>query len=163
MPNSLRSVAAIAGADARDARDVVDRVAGQGQEVDDLVGPDAPVLLQGRGVHLLLVAEVEQPDMIADQLAGVLVGRDDEDVQPPLVAAAGQGGDHVVGLHLGHHQHGHPEPLEHAADHRDLRDQVGGHLGPVRLVLGVDLRAEDRPVAVEGGRQVVGLAVRAPG
>ena len=63
---------------------------------------------------------------------------------PALLAAAGQGRDHVVGLHPGLDDHGHPKPLEDAADDRDLRDQVDGHLLTVRLVLGVDLRAEDR-------------------
>ena len=46
-------------ADTGHARDVIDGVAGQGQEIDDLVGADSPFLLEPRGVHDLVLAEVE--------------------------------------------------------------------------------------------------------
>ena len=45
-----------------------------------------------------MLAEVEDPDVVVEELAGVLVGGADEDVEPALVAAAGEGGDDVVGL-----------------------------------------------------------------
>ena len=61
-------------ADPGDPGDVVDRVAGQRQEVDDLVGPDAPFLLEGRRVDDRVLAEVEDPDVVGEELAGVLVG-----------------------------------------------------------------------------------------
>jgi hypothetical protein len=96
--------------------------------------------------------------MVADQLAGVFVAGDDEDIEPALLRAADQGGDDVVGLHPRLDQDGDPEPLEHPADHIDLRDEVGRHLAPVRLVRRIDVRAEDRPRAVEGRGQVVGPA-----
>ena len=146
-------------ADPGDAGDVVDRVPRQGQEVHDLVGADAPVLLEGRGVDDGVLAQVEDPDVVGEELAGVLVGRADDDVEPALLAAPGQGGDDVVGLHSRLDQDGNLEPFEDPADQRNLGDQVGGHLGPVGLVLGVDVRAEDRPGPVEGGGEVIGLAV----
>ena len=90
-------------ADARHARDVVNRVAGQRQEVDDLVGPDAPFLLELGGVHEFILSQVEDPDLVADQLASILVGRDDENVISAFLGAPGEGRDHVVGLHAGLH------------------------------------------------------------
>ena len=131
-------------ADAGDARDVVDGVAGEGEEVDDLVGADAPVLLERRRVDHRVLAQVEDPDVVGSELPRVLVGRADEDVEPALFAAPGQGGDDVVGLHSRLDQDGDLEPLEDAADHGDLRDQVGGHLRPVGLVLG-DRSPSGRP------------------
>ena len=145
-------------ADQRDARDVVHGVAGQGEEVDDLVRADSPILLEGRGVHLLLRPQIEQADLIADQLARVLVGRDDEDVQPSLLGPTGQGRDHVVGLHPLLDQDRNPEPLEHPADHGDLRHEVRRHLRAVGLVFRIDLGTEDPARTIEGRRQVVRLA-----
>ncbi len=129
------------------------------QVIDDLVGADAPILLEARGVHHLVLADVVDADLVADQLAGVLVGGDDEDVQAALLAAAGEGGDHVVGLHERLHEDRHAKALEDRANHRNLRDQVDGHLLAGRLVFRKDLRAKDRARPVEGGGQVVRLLV----
>ena len=56
-----------------------------------------------------VLAQVENADVVGDELAGVLVGRADKNVQPALLAAAGEGGDHVVGLHRRLHQTREPE------------------------------------------------------
>ena len=146
-------------ADPRHPGHVIDRVACQGQEVNDLVGANAPFLQQCRRVDHGILAQVENPHMIGEELPCVLVGRADGNVHPALLAAAGKGGDDVVGLHPRHHQHGHPEALENPADHGNLGNQIRGHRRPVGLVLGVDLRAEDRPLAVEGRREIVRLAI----
>ena len=74
-------------ADAGHARDVVRRVAGQGQQIDDLLGGHPPVGLQRRHVEDFLLAQVEDPDVVGQQLPGVLVGRADRDVQPALLPA----------------------------------------------------------------------------
>ena len=54
-----------------------------------------------------------------------------DDVEPAFLAAAGEGGDDVVGLHALDDQHGDPEGLEDPSDHVDLGDEVVGHRGPV--------------------------------
>src|SRR5262249_31930132 len=51
------------------------------------------------------------------------------------------------------------EALEDALDDRDLRYQIGRHLGSICLVVGIELGAEHRSLAVESRRDVVGLAV----
>ncbi len=117
------------------ARDVVDGVAGQGQEVDDLVGADAPFLLKLNGVHEFVFAQVENPDVVADQLASVFVGGDDEHVASAFLGSPGKGRDDVVGLHAGLDDHRHPKRLEKPADDRDLRHQIGRHFLAIRLVV----------------------------
>ena len=146
-------------ADPGHAGDVVDGVAGQRQEIDDLVGADAPFLLKLDGVHELVLAQVEDADLVADQLAGVLVGGDDEDVESAFLGSAGKGRDDVVGLHPGSDEHRDPKTLESAADHRDLRHQVDRHFLAVRLVVLRRSPSETPAGPVEGRRQVIGLAV----
>ena len=115
----LEERAGEARADAGHARDVVDGVAGQRQEVDDLVGADAPILSGARRRPSPCSCGGCRSGLVADQLAGVLVGGDDEDVEPALLAAAGQGRDHVVGLHPGLHEDRHAKALEDPANHRE--------------------------------------------
>ncbi len=79
--------------------------------------------------------------------------------KPAFLGAAGEGGDHVVGLHPGLDEHRHAKSLEDPADHRDLRHQVDGHLLAVGLVFLIDVRAKHPARPVEGRRQVIGLAV----
>src|SRR5262249_28472111 len=113
---------------------VIDLVAGEGQVVHNLVRTYPPILGQGFDIHDFLVPQIEQAYVIADQLASILISRHDQHVEPALAGAAGQGGDHVVGFHLGFNQNGDPETLEDAPNDRYLGDQVGRHLRPIRLV-----------------------------
>ena len=85
-------------ADAGDAGDVVDLVADQGLEVDDLIGSDAPILAQGGGVEDLVLANVVDGDAIGDELPAVLVAGDDEAIGAGFIADAGERGEDVVGL-----------------------------------------------------------------
>jgi hypothetical protein len=80
VPELLDELGGLLLAHARDARDVVGRVPHQGEEVDDAVGADAPLLadLVGAVVHAL--HQVEQVDPPVDDLAEVLVAAHDPDV-----------------------------------------------------------------------------------
>ena len=77
------------GADAGDAGHVVDLVAHERLEVDDLVGPDAPVVAKRGRVEDLILADVEDGHAIGDELPAVLVARDDEAVGAAFVADPG--------------------------------------------------------------------------
>ena len=144
--------------DAGDARHVVDRVAGQRQQVHHLFGGDPPVGLQPVDVEDFVLAQVEDADAVGQELPGVLVGGADEDVEVALGPAPGEGRDHVVGLEARLDQDGDAERLEQPLDDGDLRAEVLGHLLALALVVGEDLGAEDRPAAVERRREIVGLA-----
>ena len=85
-------------ADAGDARHVVDLVADERLEVDDLVGADAPVLAERGRVEHLVLADVVDGDAVGDELPAVLVARDDEAVGAGFVANPGERGQHVVGF-----------------------------------------------------------------
>ena len=84
MPNCWSHLAAVFGPDARHAGDVVHRVADERLEVDDLVRAHAPVRLDPGRVEQLAfgLAQVQDLDLLRDELAAVLVGGAEEDVEP---------------------------------------------------------------------------------
>ena len=147
----------VARADAGYSGDVVDRVAGERQVIDDLIGADPPFLLENNRVDHFLGPQIEHPDLVADQLPRILVAGDDKDVEPSLLAPAGEGRDHVVGLHHRFDQHWDPKALENPPDDRDLGNQVDGHLFAGTLVRREYFFAKHWAGPVERRRQVVGL------
>ncbi len=142
-------------ADARHARNVVGRISCQGKQIDDLVRPHAPVGQQGRFVDGFLLAQVEEPDMRADQLAGILVGSADGDVHPFARRAAHQGGDDVIGLRPLRFDDRHLKGFEGGFDHGQLQPQVRRHLFALGLVGGQQRFAKDWPGAVPGCGQII--------
>ena len=159
MPNCLRNVAANPSPMPGTPGTLSTVSPVKRQEIDDLVGADAPFFFELGGVDDLVLAQIQDADLVADQLAGVFVGRDDEDVEPRSSARRARVAMTSSASIPAHDENGDAKALEHAADHGDLRHQVGGHFLAVGLVVGIDVRAEDAARAVEGGRQVVGLAV----
>ncbi len=86
-------------ADARNALDVVDRVAHQREHVDDLLGSDAELLLHARRVEPgALVAGVEDADAVPDELKEILVHRHDRDRKAGGERLFRQRPDHIVGF-----------------------------------------------------------------
>ena len=148
-------------ADARHARHVVGRIAGQRLHVDDLVGRHAELLDHLVAADLLGLHGVEHDDAGPHQLHQVLVGGDDRHVAAGIDHLARVGGDEVVGLEAVLLDAGDVERLHRVADQRELRDELLGRRRPVRLVVLVDLVAEGllRGVEDDGemGRRLGGL------
>ncbi len=143
-------------ADAGDGGQVVARVAAQGGEVR-VLGRGQPVLLdQGGGVVALHVghaaAVVEHGHVVVDELEGVAVAGDDEDVVARRAGLRGEGGDDVVGLVAGGGQVADAERVQHLEDEADLAAELVRGLRPAGLVLDVLLVPEGRLGPVEGHR-----------
>ncbi len=135
-------------ADPRHARDVVDRVPHQGQDVGHLLGRHAEVLGDLlRSVELVAPGVVER-DPGLDELHQVLVGGDQHHLVAGLGRAAGEGAQHVVRLVAGELQDGDAVGLQHPADQRDLALQVLRHRAAVRLVV-LELVAAEGPPPLE--------------
>ncbi len=139
--------------DAGNARDVVDRVPDERQDVGDALGRHSPLLLDGLPVEARgaapLAAGVEDEDVVGHELQQVLVRGDDHDLQALLDRLPGEGRDRVVRLVAGDLDHRHPQRLAHAPDVRDLHGEGVVHLRAVGLVLRVLPVAERLPRRVE--------------
>ena len=146
-------------ADAGCARHVVGGVTGQRLHVDHLVGRDAELLEHGLWPELLLLDRIHHVDAGPDQLHQVLVGGDDGAGAAGLDRHPGIGRDQVVGFVAFEFADRDVEGLGRFADQRELRDQVLRRLGPVGLVLVVDLVAERRAPGVEDHGDVVDLGI----
>ena len=96
---------------------------------------------------------------ILDELVGVAVAGDQQDVVPAVARFGGQRGQHVVGL----------EPLDlddrdgqlaqQRTDHLELGQEVGRRLRPPRLVVLDHLVPEGFSGQVEGDGQAAGMVV----
>ena len=141
-------------ADASDSRHVIDGVADERLQIDDLLGRNPPIGEQLGPAELLALAEVEHTNAVGDELAAILVAGADERVDPALVGGDGEGGEDVVGLVARVAEDRDAQPRERLLDERDLEDEVFGHRRAVRLVIRVQVAAEGRLGAVEGADQV---------
>ena len=150
-------------ADARDAGDVVARVALEPDEVRDLVGPDAVARLDALRRVDLDVRDAarghHQADVLGDELERVAVGRDDARLDARLVRLRRERRDDVVGLPALELEVLVPERLDDRPEVRELLAQEVRHRPPLGLVLGVDLLAVHRP-RVPGDRDAARPVVR---
>ena len=143
----------------RDARDVVDAVAHQGLEVDDLFGRDSPIGLQFRGTPPGVLANLVNPHAGAEQLPQIFVVADNDHLDPLGDRPGGPGGDDVVGFPPRAFEIRDSERPDHLANHRELGNQFGGGLRPARLVLGIPGGPFDRSGGIGGTGQVGGLVL----
>ena len=141
-------------AHAGDARNVVDLVAGQREEVGDFRGRHAPLVLHFLGPVPLLVHGVVAADAVLHELEQVLVAGHHHDFEAFLARPPRQGGDDVVGFPSGHAHGGNVEGLEDAAHERELGSEVLRHRAARGLVLGVDLAARLLGLLVEADGEV---------
>ncbi len=88
-------------ADARHAGDVIDRIADQRLQIDDLLRLDAPIGQQLVAAKHLTLAQVVHADAIVDQLTAILVAAAQKDFESAARAVGREGGEHVVGLEAG--------------------------------------------------------------
>ncbi len=146
-------------ADARDARHVVGRIAGQRLHVDHFVRRDAELLHHRLDPELGLLDRVHQLDARPHELHQVLVGRHDGAGRAGLDGHAGIGCDQVVGFVALELAHRDVEGACRLADQRELRDQVLGRRRAVGLVLVVDLVAERDFAGVEDHGDMVDLGL----
>ena len=147
----------------RDAREVVGRIAAQRREVGVLRGREAVLLQQGGRVVALHLrhapGRVQHRDVVADQLEGVAVAADDQDVHAVAGGLGREGRDDVVRFVAGGGQVPDSERVEDLVDQADLAVEGVGRLLAARLVLVVLLVPERRLAAVERDRHVRRLLV----
>ena len=141
-------------ADAGNARHVVDRVARQRLDIDDLVRRDTEFLQHFRLADLTVLHRVVECDTGADQLHQVLVGGDDAAGGARLHSLAGIGGDQIIRLVIRLLDAGDVEGAGGLADQPELRAEVRRRLRPLRLVLRIDVVAERLGGMIEDHREV---------
>ncbi len=146
--------------DARDARDVVGRVALERLEVDHLVRRQ-PVAVEDRRRVVddrLLDPAARRHDRgpLADELEHVEVAGHDRRLEAIGLGLPRQGADEVVGLPALQLVDRDAERLDQLAHLGELIPEVVRHLPTRRLVLGEGLVTEGRPGKVEAGDDVVG-------
>ena len=136
-------------ADPRDARDVVRRVPLETDEVGHLVGSHAVAQLDAFGrVHVDVRHPARghhQAHVLGAELEGVAVGGDDARLDPRLVGARGQRGDHVVRLPALELEVAVAERLHDGPEVRELLAQQVRHRAAPLLVRLGDLGAMYRP------------------
>ena len=142
-------------ADARHARHVVDRIAGQGLDLDHLVGSHAELLHHLGGADLPVLQAVEHDHAVLDELHQVLVRGDDRHPGAGLAGEPGIGRDDVVGLVALDLDDRQVEGAGGLADERELRHQLRRRVRPVGLVFGIDVVAEAPGAVVEDAGDAV--------
>ena len=165
VPYSATSSGRRLFADPAHARHVVRGVAQEREDVDELGGLAAVGLAEGLvRFHVELLALVRRPHhghAGPEELPEVFVGRHDAHVRALGRRLHRERPDHVVRLHALDLDHRNVERLDDALDKRDAVAQALGHLGPVRLVLIVELVAVrfGSGERVEDDGDVLGLLV----
>ena len=141
--------------DARRARNVIDGIALQRQQVGHLVRPHAHEFLHlFRVVPFIVFGGVEHRHFVRDELQQVLVARNDDYFESLPLRRAGQRPDHVIRLETGILQNGNPHGLQHPPHQGDLLQQVGRCLRTVGFVLRELLRPVGRLPTLEDGRDI---------
>ena len=149
--------------DARYAGDVVAAVAHQGLQVDHVDGIKAVCLPKDRRRHVggerLAHAGGHQLDagLVGDQLEAVLIAGHHHALPAPLLAAAGDGAQQVVGLVACQLVAGNGHGGQHLLHHRQLLGQLLRHPLAGGLVVGVCLMAEGGLPPVKRHAQRLGL------
>ena len=133
----------------RHARNVVHRVAHQGQVVDDLFGSHAVLGDHAVPVESGLRHRVDQGDVVGHKLGHVLVPRGNHGAPRGAGGLGGERADDVVSLHPGDSEQRHAHGLDDVEDRLDLHAQIVRHARPVRLVFREHFVAERRAAGVE--------------
>jgi hypothetical protein len=148
--------------DAGHTRDIVDRIAGERLNINDLAGRDAEFLEDLGFADLLVLHRVIEPDAPADELHQILIGRDDTHGGADFSRLLRISGDQVVRLVIVLLDTGNIESPRRLADETELRDEVGRRFRPVRLVIGIDALAEGLFRLVEDDGEVGWPLARLP-
>ena len=147
-------------ADARNARNVIDRIARQRLHVDHPVRLHAEFLEDFRLADLAVLHCVVERDALAHELHQVLVGGYDAAGGARLDREARISGDQIVGLIARQFDGGHIEGAGGVADQPELRPEIRRRLRPLGLVLGIDFVAKRLRGLVEDDGEMGRLLVR---
>jgi hypothetical protein len=142
-----------------DPGDVVDRVAHEADEIDDLLGRHPEASFDGSLVEPAIAHRVPQAHVPVDELHQILVAGDDHRLRPLRRHPTRQGADDVVGLDPGDRERTQAEGRDDFPQHRDLRGQFVGNRGAVRLVVVEQLVPEGRTGRIEDGADVLRSSV----
>ena len=160
-PYSSRSCAAVFGPMPGHARHVVGGIADQRLQLDHLLRIDAELLLHALAVDDLaffIVSTIVTPgrtSCIRSLSEETMVTE-----APRLARLHRIGRDEVVRLPALLLDAGEVEGARRLADQPELRDEVGGRVGPVRLVVGIDLAAKRLGRIVEDDGEMRRLVAR---
>ena len=149
------------GSDAGNSGNIVRVVSHEAEQVDDLVRPYAPFLLNFPGPDDFRIAaapalaEREHLHVIREKLHHVLVAGDEKSLDSGAFGPGRQGGHQVVRLEAFHLDQGNLKRLHDAPYGRKLVDQVIRHLFARGLVFLVRLVAERRSGRVEQAGDVI--------
>jgi hypothetical protein len=143
-----------------DSRDVVDRIPGEREIVDDSLGRDAELRFDALRIERLVRHRVDERHALVDELREILVaGRDH--AAPAFARSLGcERRDHVVGLDPFDRQNRPAECGDQLFQRLDLHAEVVGHCGAIRLVLRILLVAKRLSFRVEHARARLRVVLR---
>ena len=141
------------------ARHIVDRVADQGQVIDDAVRRHAELGQHAGFVEFFIVHRIDQRDLGVDQLGQVLVAGRDHGVHASRSSLYDERADHVVRLDPFDHQDRPTHRPHRLMDRCDLTRQVFRHRGALCLVFGIQVVAESLALGVEHAGDIGGRIV----
>ena len=145
--------------DSGHAGNVIHRVAGKGQEIDDLIGADAPFFAEAAASMTLFLRMLKiricSPINWRASLSAVTIRTSRPRSAPRRARVAITSSASTMGSV----KTGTRKPSKTRLMTGNLRDKVVGHFLAVGLVFGKDLGAKHGPRPVERGREVVGLLV----
>ena len=142
-----------------DPRHTIDRVAHQGQIIDDLFRRHAKLGLHTGRIEQFLAHGVVPADTGTDQLHQVLVAGGNQRIHAGGLGLSGQRADDVIGLDTVDRQHRPAGSGDGSMDGFDLGAQVIRHRRAMRLVLGKPFITEGFALGIEDDRLVVCLVV----
>ncbi|MNZ86966.1 hypothetical protein D3C78_1058120 [compost metagenome] len=137
----------------RHTGNVIDLVAHESEEIDDVLRTDAELLVYARDIKHSSSHGIDQRNVAVDQLRHVLVAGRDNHRTSGRGTAAGQGADHVVGLDAFNTQQRIAQGPNAGMQRLDLHAQVIRHAWSVGFVLGEHFVAESATFGVEHHRK----------
>ena len=147
-------------ADARHAFDVVDRVAHQREDIDDLLGRDAEFLAHaGRVIPRTFVPRVEDAEAVVHELEEVLVHRHDRDVESGCSSLGRQRSDDIVGFEPLGVENRNAKRFAGGVHDGNLHSELVGHRRAIGFVVLHEIVAERPAGEVEGSGDVFRFVV----
>ncbi|CAM3254884.1 hypothetical protein SPAN111604_13365 [Sphingomonas antarctica] len=140
--------------DPRHPRHIVHAIPHQREDIAQPLRPHAELFHDMLGAQPPVVHRVVQIDARFYELHQILVGTDDRHRPPAPPCFLGVTGDDVVGLEVVQLDARQRQRARRIAHHRELRAQILGRFGPVRLVFGVHVVAKRLGRRIEDHRHV---------
>ena len=135
------------------ARYVIGTVAGESQEVSDLIDTHAKALRDFLRAPDAIPHRIPEQHVGPNQRHQVLVRAHDDDAQAALSGVHDHARNQVVCLDSGLHVNGHAQRSQQLLDAAHLLAQIWGGFRAMRLILRIELFAESLLARVHGHRQ----------